>query len=108
MKSQPQKLCHAMDEIIAGFHFYQPFRLGINDQLDFILQYPNKLTRPIGKASGGERIILGFAFRLAAHRTLCTRDALDRHRRAHQPPCRREHFRDGRRHPPPVFKPRPV
>ena len=56
MKSQPQKLCHAMDEIIAGFHFYQPFRLGINDQLDFILQYPNKLTRPIGKASGGERI----------------------------------------------------
>lgn len=76
LQHQLADLCRSMQEIIATFHFYQPFGVMVNDKLEFQLKYPNKVVRPIKKASGGEQIILGIAFRLAAHKKFSTLDWL--------------------------------
>lgn len=76
LQHQLAELCKSMQEIIATFHFFQPFGVMVNDKLEFQMKYPNQVVRPIKKASGGEEIILGIAFRLAAHRKFSTLDWL--------------------------------
>jgi len=76
LQHQLAELCKSMQEIISTFHFFQPFGVMVNDKLEFQMKYPNQVVRPIKKASGGEEIILGIAFRLAAHRKFSTLDWL--------------------------------
>lgn len=74
LQRQLAELCKSMQEIISSFHFYQPFGVMVDEKLEIKLKYPNKVVRPIKKASGGEQIILSIAFRLAAHRKFSTLD----------------------------------
>lgn len=70
IRSQLRSLCSSIDDIANNFKLRNSFRVIIDDNLNFLLKYPNGLERPINRASGGERIILGLAFRLAAHKSL--------------------------------------
>jgi DNA repair exonuclease SbcCD ATPase subunit len=70
LRGQLSAICRRMDSIIADFHIRKPFKLDVDKDLKFIMHYPSGIRRNIARASGGERIILGIAFRLAAHQKL--------------------------------------
>ena len=70
MQLQLNNLCSKMEEIISRFSLTRNFRLTVDEALDVYMLYPDGTARSIQKASGGERIILGIAFRLATHRYL--------------------------------------
>ncbi len=70
LKQQLQQLCSKVDQIVQQFSIAQPFSLFLDENLEFYFRYPSGKTRPIIKASGGERIILGLAFRLASHKIM--------------------------------------
>ena len=67
---QLNSLCAKMEGIISQFQLKQSFKLVVDESLDIHMKYPSGILRPIRKASGGERIILGIAFRLATHHFL--------------------------------------
>jgi len=70
MQRQLNNLCGKMEEIISQFSLTRHFRLTVNENLEVFMMYANGTIRPIHKASGGERMILGIAFRLATHQYL--------------------------------------
>jgi len=70
MQRQLNNLCGKMEEIISQFALTRQFRLTVNEDLEVFMLYADGTIRPIHKASGGERMILGIAFRLATHQYL--------------------------------------
>jgi len=70
LRQQLNSLCIKMEAIIKRFQLKQAFKLSVDESLEVHMVYPSGATRPITKASGGERIILGIAFRLATHSCL--------------------------------------
>lgn len=70
MQRQLNNLCGKMEEIISQFTLTRHFRLTVNEDLEVFMLYADGTIRPIHKASGGERMILGIAFRLATHQYL--------------------------------------
>jgi exonuclease SbcC len=70
LRFQLHHLCAQMDSIIAKFQLRAPFKIHVDEDLDLFMVYPTGIKRRISRASGAERIILGLAFRLAAHRYL--------------------------------------
>lgn len=70
LRQQLNALCTKMESIIRRFQIKQTFKLSVDANLEIHMVYPSGAIRPITKASGGERIILGIAFRLATHSCL--------------------------------------
>lgn len=70
LKIQLNNLCQKMGTIVSNFQLQQQFKLIVDESLEVYMQYPSGSVRTIQKASGGERMILGLAFRLATHQYL--------------------------------------
>ena len=70
LQKQLNNLCGKMEEVVSQFSLTRNFKLTVDSALDVYMLYPDGTIRAIQKASGGERIILGIAFRLATHRYL--------------------------------------
>lgn len=70
VRRQLNALCSKMEGIIRDFHLANQFSIRVDEDLEIYMVYPGGFERRIHKASGGERMILGVAFRLATHQFL--------------------------------------
>jgi exonuclease SbcC len=62
-----RRLVYVTNEFLTEFG--PPFHLDVDSEGEFVVQFPAGKMQPPGRLSGGERVILALAFRLAVHAT---------------------------------------